>query len=206
MYQAILKNLDKIFISFSGLVLFELIQKYYNLKNFKVYKNYYIKTDEIYHIDMYKKANLKNFNNFNNLNNFNKINFISIPYLKHINSVSIIKKDDTFKIYNNIKYINPQNFIYYNNDYIFDNVIKQITQTENINIKKFSNVVNSYKLNKDIKYKICQNQQSLCLYLDDNLILISDNLNDIFQKGIEDEITYFTCSLIITFFWIMYKN
>ena len=32
MYQAILKNLDKIFISFSGLVLFELIQKYYNLK------------------------------------------------------------------------------------------------------------------------------------------------------------------------------
>lgn len=206
MYQAILKNLDKIFISFSGLILFELIQKYYNLKNFKVYKNYCIKTKDIYHIDMYKKDNLKNFNNFYKFNNFNKINFIFIPYLKHINSISINKKDDTFEIFNNVKYINPQYFLYYNNDYIFENIVKVLSEKVNTHeFINFANFVNSYKLNKNIKYKISQNKNGICLYKNNKLILIADVNDNILIKSIEDEINYFTCSLIFAFFWIIYK-
>ena len=206
MYQAILKNLDKIFISFSGLILFELIQKYYNLKKFKIYKNYCIKTGEIYHIDMYKKDNLKNFNNFYKFNNFNKINFISIPYLKHINSIYIIKKDDTFEIFNNVKYINPQHFLYYNNDYIFEHIVKELSKKVNTHeFMNFANFVNSYKLNKNIKYKISQNQNAICLYKNNKLISIADVNNNILVKSIEDEIKYFTCSLIFAFLLYIYK-
>lgn len=190
----------KIFISFSGLVLFELFQKYYNLKNFKIYKNYCIKTEEIYHIDMYKK------DNFNNFYKINKINFISIPYLKHINSISIIKKDVTFELFNNVKYINPQHFLYYNNDYIFEHIVKELSEKVNTHeFINFSNFINSYKLNKNIKYKISQNQNSICLYKNNKLILIADVNDNILVKSIEDEIKYFTCSLILAFFWIIYK-
>ena len=202
MYQFIIRNLDKIFISFSGLVLFELTQKYYNLKNCKQYNNYYIKNEKIYHIDVYKKDNLNNFNKYNKYNKYNDINFINLPYLKNIKSISFVIKNDNYKIFNNVKYVKPQKFIYYNNDNIFETIVKMLNEKENIG--DFYNLVKSNKNNNNIKYKISQNDKTFCLYLNDKLILISDNQNEILLKSIEDEIKYMFCSLIFAFFWIMY--
>jgi hypothetical protein len=202
MYQFIIRNLDKIFISFSGLVLFELIQKHHNLKFYKKYHNYYIKNDNIYHIDIYKKDNLNNLNNLKKINKYNKyhdINFINLPYMKNINSISfVIKNNDEYEVFNNINYIEPRDFLYYNNDNIFETILK--TLSEKNNTQNFIHLAKINKSDKNIKYKICKNEKALCLYLNDKLVLISDNFNVILMKSIEDEIKYITCSLIIVFF------
>jgi len=195
MYQIILKNLDKIFISLSGFLLIELFQKYYNLKTLKIYKNYCIKTKEIYHIDMYKK---------NNLINLKNLNFINFPYLQHIKSLSIIIKDNnTHEIFNNVKYIKPQNFLYYKNDFIIENIIKALKEQDNT--QEFINLTKLNKLNKNIKYKTSWNQNAICLYKDNKLILITDDNNNIFVKSMEDEIKYFAFLIIFAVFGIIYK-
>jgi hypothetical protein len=204
MYQFILRNLDKIFISFSGLVLFELIQKHYNLKKYRNYNNYYIKNNNIYHIDVYKKNNLNNRKKYNKYHKYKDINFINIPYLEHLNSISIIKNNDTYNVYNNIKYVNPKNFLYYNNDNIFENIVKLLG--EKIDTINFINFIKLNKSDKNIRYKISQNKNSMCLYLNDKLVLISDNFNDILIKSMEDEIKYITCSLIFVFFYTLYNS
>jgi len=201
MYQFILRNLDKIFISFSGLVLFELIQKHYNLKKYRNYNNYYIKNDNIYHIDVYKKNNL---NNRKNYHKYKAINFIYIPYLEHLNSISFIKNNDIYEVFNNIKYVNPKKFLYYNNDNIFENIVKLLGEKKDT--QHFINFIELNKFDKNIRYKISQNKNSMCLYLNDKLLLISDNFNDIIVKSIEDEIKYITCSLIFGIFIYLYQQ
>ena len=116
--------------------------------------------------------------------------------------LNIRNKDNYNKIFNNVKYVKPQKFIYYNNDNIFETIVKMLNEKENIG--DFYNLVKSNKNNNNIKYKISQNDKTFCLYLNDKLILISDNQNEILLKSIEDEIKYMFCSLIFAFFWIMY--
>jgi hypothetical protein len=208
MYQFILRNINKIFISFSGLILFELIKKHQNLKFYKKYNNYYIKNDNIYHIDVYKKDNLNNLNNLNNLkkiNKYNDTNFIYIPYLRHINSISfVIKNNEECEVFNNVNYIKPRYSLYYENDNIFETIVKTLSKKNNK--QNFIHLAKLNKSNKNIKYKISQNKNSLCLYLNNKLVLISDNFNEILMKSIEDEIKYITCSLIFIFFYTMYKS
>jgi hypothetical protein len=117
MKQFILNNIDKICISLGGIFLFEILMKYNNLKYHNEYSNKYsnikIKNEKLYQIEMYKKTNINKINKFNKFNKY----FRGLKDNRFQHSISIIfKNDDEYKIYDDAKFINPQNYLFYDNN------------------------------------------------------------------------------------------
>jgi hypothetical protein len=198
MKQFILNNIDKICISLGGIFLFEILMKYNNLKYHNEYANIKIKNEKIYQIEMYKKTNI------NKINNFNKY-FRGLKDNRFQHSISIIfKNDDEYKIYDDAKFINPQNYLFYDNDKIFDIIINNLYTKKDCN--NFLNVVQKYKNDTNIKYKIVQSCYAYCLYDDEKLKYICDDKNDLLYTSIDDNLKYFYISMICGIFAYFYKN
>ena len=216
MKQIIINNLHNVFFVFSGLFLVELIYKYYQLKNYSKYNNkynnLYIEINKIFQIEMYKKDFIKfktiHFNKSNSLikNNYDIIQS-NIPYLKFNNSITFVIKDNdlnadfnNYDVFNNLKYINPKIYLFYNNndDDIFKIIIKEIKNKQNNkkNIDTFVNLINTNKNNKNIKYKVINSGNAYCIYDDKQLIGIGNDRSDILKKSIESEQSYVIMCLI----------
>ena len=209
MKEFILNNIDKICISLGGIFLFEILMKYNNLKYYNEYANIQIKNEKIYQIEMYKKTNINKTNinktNINKFNNIFDIKFINIPYNRFLHSISIIfKNDDKYKIYDNAKFINPQNYLFYDNDKIFDIIISNLYTKKDCN--NFLNVVQKYKNDTNIKYKIIKSCYTHCLYDSDRLKYICDDKNYLLIASLDENLKYFYISIICSIFAYFYKN
>lgn len=214
MKEFILNNIDKICISLGGIFLFEILMKYNNLKYYNEYANTKIKNEKIYQIEMYKKTNINNypfnnlFNRHNKLGNLYHIKFINTNLIRNrfFNSLTIVLKnnDTDYKIYNNIQFINPKNYLFYDNDKIFDIIISNLYTKKDCN--NFLNVVQKYKNDTNIKYKIIQSCYTYCLYDSDRLIYISNDKNDLLIASLDENLKYFYISIICSIFAYFYKN
>lgn len=210
MMNFVINNLDKIFISLSGMFFLEMFMKYHNLKYNNEHDELKIKTEKIFHIEIYKKK----YTNKNYTNNF-LINNVFNKYNKFQNSLTIIlKNNDTnndtnitnilnYDIYNDVKFINPKNYLFYNNDNIIYTIFDDLIDKKDC--IKFLNIVQKNRNIDNIKYKIIKSLNSYCLYENNKLKYISDNKDNLLIKSLDDNFKYLYISLMCGLFIHFYK-
>jgi hypothetical protein len=173
MMEYVFNNLDKIFIGFISLCFFEISQKYYNLKYYNKYNNLNIKKQYVYYIEIYKKKSNSIFiNNYNRFYNkyYNYTYITDFKINKVLNSLTIVSiNENKYKIYKDVLY-KTSDFITYDNKYlkIINNNLKN-----KINDDLLFYILNKYKHDNDIKYKIIEKNTYLFYDNNDNDILQS---------------------------------
>jgi hypothetical protein len=172
--EYVFNNLDKIFIGFISLCCFEISQKYYNLKYYNKYNNLKIYKKNVYHIEIYKKKSnsifINNYNRFyNKYYNYTYITDFKINKVFNLLTIVSINKNK-YKIYKDILY-KTSDFITYDNKYlkIINNNLKN-----KINDDLLFYILNKYKHNNDIKYKIIE--KNTYLFYDNDIL---QSINDI---------------------------
>ena len=210
MFDFLKNNLDKICIGIGAFYLLELGQKYYSLKYFNKYYNYEIKNQKVYQLEIYKKKIYKIPILDNKFNKKYDIKFVNYDYnnneFSFYSSISEINSEinSEKKIYNDVEFKNPRKYIYYKNNKLLGIFLADLITK--INCKKFINILQENKNNDDIKVKLIQSDNSLCLYDNDNLLLISDNKSDILKKVTDENINYMCMSLICAIFLYFYSK
>lgn len=204
MKEIIINNLNKIFFGLVGIYAYDIFQKYYNLKYYNKYNNLKIfQKNNVYHIEIYQKKNIDNKLNFMfnlskkyNLRLHN--NFIyPIKYNEFLESYTLVQsKNNICETYNNVKYLNPKNYIIYNN-YNFKYIYEQLKKYNN-----FFYSINQFENQNNIIYKIIKSK-SYCLYDNDKLQYLSEIKQEILFNIIKKDLTYIYISIMIYF--LFYK-